>query len=259
MHEVIYEEVFFPGVDAETLFRMYTDQAIHTAVTDHEAFISDRLGAPFRLYNGFCFGENLEIIPNKIVVQSWRTDKWPKGYDDSYVMISFLEKETGTSVHLTHSLVPSKLYKSLKLGWKKYYWLKWKKYLKRRQTQNNTHKFKIRTMEQFLLNFHHFPLPVDVKPSKAEFEAVNKQWQDYIGGIAMQGRLVGTQRLDQSGTVVGPGGQLSEAIREGQGLIVGTLTVKAASLEEAVGFAKDCPVVHMGGSVEVRPILAFDI
>lgn len=114
-------------------------------------------------------------------------------------------------------------------------------------------------MEQFLLNFHHFPLPADAKISAEELDTVNKQWQDYIGSIAGQGNFLGTQRLGQAGSVVHPDGSVVPAVHEGKGLIVGTLTLKAASLEEAIRVAKNCPVLAIGGSVEVRPVLPFDV
>ena len=112
-------------------------------------------------------------------------------------------------------------------------------------------------MKQFLLNFHHFPIPAEVKPTAEEFEAINKQWQDYIGGIAAQGLFVGTQRLDQAGSLVHPDGSITDAVNEGKGLIVGTLTLKASSLDHALELVKGCPVLAIGGQVEVRPILPF--
>jgi hypothetical protein len=114
-------------------------------------------------------------------------------------------------------------------------------------------------MVQYLLNFHHFPFPADAKPTAEEFEAVNKQWQGYIGGIVAQGKFVGTQRLGQAGSIISPMGAVTDVVAEGKGLIVGTLTLQADSLEEAIELAKGCPVLAMGGSVEVRPILPFDI
>ncbi len=68
-------------------------------------------------------------------------------------------------------------------------------------------------MTQYHLNFHHLPIPAGVKPSAAEFEAINKQWQKYIGGIASQGKFVGTQRLDQAGSIIGPDGKVTNAER----------------------------------------------
>lgn len=114
-------------------------------------------------------------------------------------------------------------------------------------------------MAQFLLIFHHFPLPEHAAPTPAEFESVNKQWQDYIGGIAGRGKFVGTQRLDQAGTIIGPDTTLSNAVTHGKSLIVGTLTLEAQTLDDAVELSKGCPVLAMGGSVEVRPVLTFDM
>jgi hypothetical protein len=114
-------------------------------------------------------------------------------------------------------------------------------------------------MSQYLLNFHHFPLPAEAKPTAEEFEAVNKQWQGYIGGIAGQGKFVSTQRLGQAGSIISPSGTVADVVEDGKGLIVGTLTLEADSLEEAIELAKGCPVLAMGGSVEVRPILPFEM
>ncbi len=114
-------------------------------------------------------------------------------------------------------------------------------------------------MTQYHLNFHHFPLPASAKPSAEEFENINKQWQKYIGGIAGQGRFIGTQRLEQAGSIIGPDGKVTNAVADGKGLIVGTLTLHATNLEEALELAKGCPVLAMGGSVEVRPVIPFEI
>ncbi len=114
-------------------------------------------------------------------------------------------------------------------------------------------------MEQFLLVFHHFPLSEAAKPSAEVVAVVNQQWQNYIGGIAGQGLFVSTQRLDQAGSHVLPDGSLVPVVNEGKNLIVGTLTVKASSLEQAIELAKGCPILSIGGSVEIRPVLPFDI
>ncbi|MEO5891924.1 MAG: YciI family protein [Ferruginibacter sp.] len=114
-------------------------------------------------------------------------------------------------------------------------------------------------MGQFLLIFHHYPLPKNAIAAPAEFKAINRQWENYIGAIAAQGKFVGTQRLDQAGTIIGPDGTLTNAVIDGKGLVAGTLTIEAANPDEAVELSKGCPVLAMGGSVEVRPVLAFAI
>lgn len=114
-------------------------------------------------------------------------------------------------------------------------------------------------MTHYHLNFHHFPIPAEVKPSPSELETVNLQWQKFIGGIAKQGKFVGTQRLEQVGSIIKPDGKVINAVTDGKGLIVGTLTISAETLNEAIELAKGCPILAMGGSVEVRPVIPFEV
>lgn len=91
-----------------------------------------------------------------------------------------------------------------------------------------------------------------------------KQTMDWIGGISAQNKFVsGTGlpfddarvvRKTDSGKVVtnGPFGDIKETIG-------GFMTVKADSVEEAVEFAKGCPVLQgEGNTVEVRKIAKRD-
>src|ERR1700722_18385808 len=83
------------------------------------------------------------------------------------------------------------------------------------------------------------------------------QTMDWIGGIAAQGKFVsGTglpfdeARVVRSNNIVtnGPFGDIKETIG-------GLIRVKAESVDEAVEFAKGCPVLQgEGNSMEVRKI-----
>ncbi|MEO5891923.1 MAG: SRPBCC domain-containing protein [Ferruginibacter sp.] len=127
--KTITQEIFFPNVNAATLFELYTNQAKHIEVTRAPAIITDKLGEPFNLYNGFCFGENIELKKNRLIIQSWRTDKWPDGVDDSIVVIRLIEEGKDTYLYLTHADLPEEMAESLSNGWKEFYWDKWKNYL----------------------------------------------------------------------------------------------------------------------------------
>ena len=91
-----------------------------------------------------------------------------------------------------------------------------------------------------------------------------KQTMDWIGSIAAQNKFVsGTGLPFDNARVVttknskavitnGPFGEIKETIG-------GLITVKANSVEEAVEFAKGCPVLQgEGNSVEVRKIAKDD-
>lgn len=88
-----------------------------------------------------------------------------------------------------------------------------------------------------------------------------KQTMDWIGGIAAQNKFVGGTGLPFADAKVvwhnnivtnGPFGEIKETIG-------GFITVKAESVEEAIEFAKGCPVLQgEGNSVEVRKIAKRD-
>jgi hypothetical protein len=88
-------------------------------------------------------------------------------------------------------------------------------------------------------------------------QALAKKWQDWVGGIAAQGKLADNgPRLSLEGKVLKAGGVITDGpfveIREMLGSFI---IVKAESLEEATTLAHGCPALDSGGSVEIRPVI----
>ena len=96
--------------------------------------------------------------------------------------------------------------------------------------------------------------------SPEQIQAMMKPWQDWIGGIAAQNKLITAgNRLESGGKVVksnlitdGPYVEVKESIG-------GYTIVKANSLEEAAEMSKGCPILQIGGNVEVRPIIPMEM
>lgn len=93
--------------------------------------------------------------------------------------------------------------------------------------------------------------------SPDEFKSLAKKWQDWVGGIAAQGKLASNgPRLSQEGKVLKAGGIVTDGpfveIRERLGSFI---IVKADDLEEATTLAHGCPALDANGSVEIRPII----
>jgi hypothetical protein len=65
--------------------------------------------------------------------------------------------------------------------------------------------------------------------------------------LASEGRVVKSDRLVTNGPYV----EIKEAIG-------GYIIVKADSIDEAAELSKDCPVLNIGGNVEVRMIVPMD-
>ena len=114
-------------------------------------------------------------------------------------------------------------------------------------------------MEEYALIMRHEDGKKIASPEQMEIWM--KQTMDWIGGIAAQNKFVGgTGLLFDDAKVVkpnnlvtnGPFGEIKETIG-------GFITVKADSIEEAVEFAKGCPVLQgEGNSMEVRRIARND-
>ena len=110
-------------------------------------------------------------------------------------------------------------------------------------------------MKEFLLLFRQ-PSYDYSKVSPKEMQALTQKWQDWVGGIAAQGKLERTgQRLATEGKVLRAGGVITDGpfveIRE---MLGSFMVVKAESLEEATTLAHGCPALDAGGSVEIRPV-----
>src|SRR5687767_6425745 len=96
-------------------------------------------------------------------------------------------------------------------------------------------------------------------PSAEQMQAVVKQWQNWIGGIAAQGKYSGTNRLLPEGKTIKPNKVITDGpYVEGKEMIGGYLIVKANSLDEAVEMAKSCPNLTYGGNVEIRNVMPIE-
>lgn len=95
--------------------------------------------------------------------------------------------------------------------------------------------------------------------SPEQFQAVMKKWDEWLGGIAAQDKLGGTDALGLQGKIVKADGSVTDgpyvALKE---MVGGYTIVKAADIDEAVKLAEGCPMFDMGGTVEVRDVMVFD-
>lgn len=114
-------------------------------------------------------------------------------------------------------------------------------------------------MEEYVLIMRHEDGSKIASPE--QMQKWMKQTMDWIGGIAAQNKFVsGTGLPFDNSRVVhanktvtnGPFGDIKETIG-------GFITVRAASIDEAVEFAKGCPVLQgEGNTMEVRRVAKND-
>ncbi len=111
-------------------------------------------------------------------------------------------------------------------------------------------------MKEFILLFRSAQ-PTGPTPTPEQMKEVSKPWQDWIGSIAAQDKLsnIGA-RLDLEGTTVYPQNVKTDGpYAEIKEILLGYTVVKTATLAEAVELAENCPVLSIGGNVEVRSLV----
>ncbi len=115
-------------------------------------------------------------------------------------------------------------------------------------------------MKEFLLVFRRDFTSTADQPSPEQLQAMMKPWQDWMGSLAAQNVLANSgNRLASEGKVVKPNKVITDGpYVEMKEAIGGYIIVKANTLQEAAELSKGCPVLMVGGNVEVRQIVPMD-
>jgi activator of HSP90 ATPase len=130
MSRTITQKIIFKNQQASVLYAMYLDSKEHTKLTgNNKAKISAKEGVSFLIYGGYSFGKNLQLVKDKLIVQSWRASDWTKNDIDSTLILSFEQKGKDAVIIISHVNVPDNQAASLKTGWNDFYWKPWKEYL----------------------------------------------------------------------------------------------------------------------------------
>lgn len=110
-------------------------------------------------------------------------------------------------------------------------------------------------MQDYMMIFRFEP-NFDYQPTEQELATQQKSWESWIGSIAAESKFVSTSQLDFDGRVLAADGKVQEATYTSNNTIVGgNMVVRASSIDEALELSKGSPVLHMGGSVEVRQVI----
>ncbi|RRB07217.1 YciI family protein [Larkinella rosea] len=116
-------------------------------------------------------------------------------------------------------------------------------------------------MEKFMLIFHGQQAGEQMfqELSPEDFQAEIEKWNTWIGGIAAQGKLIGTEGLLPEGKVLSNGGTVvtDGPYTEGKEIVGGYMIFTADTFDEAIALSKGCPIFETGGKVEVRQIQNF--
>ena len=114
-------------------------------------------------------------------------------------------------------------------------------------------------MNEFVLIFRNDFHP-EAKFSPDEMQAIMMKWQNWMGGIAAQNKLASRgNRLGAEGKTVSPGKVVTNGpYAEIKEMLSGYIIILANSIDEAAEIAKGCPILDVGGNVEVRDIIPMN-
>ena len=113
------------------LYRMYLDPRQHAAFTGAPVKIAARVGARFEAFGGALTGRILQLVPDRLIVQSWRSTEFGKRDLDSTLVLTFWPEGTGGRIELTHVNVADSDFAGVSEGWTTYYWTPWRAHLAR--------------------------------------------------------------------------------------------------------------------------------
>ena len=103
------------------VYEVIMDARKHAALTGGEVTMPRTAGSKFTVYGGDIDGVNLELVPDKKIVQSWRYSDWPEGH---YSRAGFTLNDVpeGTELVFSQTGIPEESYDDIRQGWIDYYW-----------------------------------------------------------------------------------------------------------------------------------------
>jgi activator of HSP90 ATPase len=129
MSKPIRQTVTFKA-KANDVYEALMDSRKHARFTGRKAKISRKIGGEFNVHDGYITGKNLELVPDKLIVQEWRASEWPAGVT-SKVTFALTKIKGGTRLSFRHTGVPAEHHDGIKQGWIDSYWTPMKKLLEK--------------------------------------------------------------------------------------------------------------------------------
>ena len=83
MPKTIVQKIVFKNTTPKALYDLYMNAKKHSKATMAPAIISNKIGEKYSAHGGYITGENIYLIKDKLIVQSWRTKEWAANDIDS--------------------------------------------------------------------------------------------------------------------------------------------------------------------------------
>jgi uncharacterized protein YndB with AHSA1/START domain len=121
---------FIPAPPA-VVYHAWLNGRQHAAMTGAKATSQARVGGKFTAWDGYIFGQHLELVPDCRIVQSWRTTEFPEDCPDSRLQVDFVPEADGTRLTLIQSDLPAGEAARYQVGWQQFYFEPIQRYFER--------------------------------------------------------------------------------------------------------------------------------
>ena len=117
----IHQDVVINGTPKAVYDILLSAKKFKAMTGGRDAKISKDVGGLASLFGGAIQARNVELVPNKRVVQAWRATDWKEGV---YSIVRFELTVDGTKTKLSFDQVghPAEAEVHLDAGWHKMYW-----------------------------------------------------------------------------------------------------------------------------------------
>ncbi len=105
------------------VYELLMDSRKHSQFAGGKCIISRKTGGKISISDGYITGENLQLVPDRKIVQLWKAEEdcWPDGHY-STVIFSLAASKNGTVLTFTQTGVPLECGDRFDSGWRDYYW-----------------------------------------------------------------------------------------------------------------------------------------
>lgn len=117
----IHQQVHLKGTPKDIYDLLLNSARFQAMSGGRSAHISPHEGGEISLFGGDIEGRNIELVPNRRIVQVWRVCNWPAGI---YSIIRFELDADGIGTRMTFDQHghPKSAQADLEAGWARMYW-----------------------------------------------------------------------------------------------------------------------------------------
>src|SRR5215471_1941810 len=118
----IIREVIFQNTSAQVLYDLYMNAEKHSLISGSPVTITEKEGDAFSAHQGYITGKNLQLVKDRLIVQSWRAVNWDQAAVDSTFIIYLTGQGNDVVLKMTHANVPGDSAADIDKGWFDHYW-----------------------------------------------------------------------------------------------------------------------------------------